>query len=1074
MTLNNNQKKAVEKIKGPTIVLAGAGTGKTYTIVEKVKHLVESGEYKPEEILCLTFSNEAANSLKNKIQEGLKSFKVPTVRTFHGFCLDILKEDSNLLNIDNGFDILLPDDAKVLMHRELNISPYWSNRYVSTISNAKDFGIEKVKIEEYFLKIKEHLAQNYDINNIDEIAKEKEFDLNTIHLEPNTKEIRAYKKEIKEFLELYKEYESFKEFLQVWDDFEQLKKDKNFLDYGDLNHFVLHLFRKFGADKYTDRYKHVIIDEFQDTNKVQFELIEHIAIDHKNITVVGDPNQSIYGFRGSYKESFNHFMKTYNATEKDEVKLEESHRSTNRILNIAHDLIKNNYENQEECFKTFNAEKHEGKKVKIIESVNMAEEARVIADIVEEKLKQGTIAKDICILFRTHRQGDYLKEYLSSRNIPLAQAGKTNLLNKREIKTTICYLSMLNNLVTRTATGEQGLWSLFHYKNFLSMEDSLKIGRYLKKNKDKSIDEILMFAIKELDLTQSSIKIIKNILSKIRELHKRSNLPLEELVLEIYEITGLNRAFSYQRTNENVEALMNLKKFYDIAKSFREFHGDNLNNFIDYLEVLRELGVSIDASEIKNDNAVRFMTIHASKGLEFETVIVSNLAEKRFPVSRTQNEPLIPKELLPDLKLYLEKKGELTDKEKEDVIKNYEKEMLLIEERRLAYVAFTRAKNELILTFARSYDKNPDSNEESIFLQEIGYDNWNSSEEKIENENLEYIKDEQELNTSVAPTSPKDKLLDILKKQIVESLDSDDINTILDNISQYRTVKEEKIVNLNKMSEKDLNNLIEKAKTNFSGLKFDKSMITLSPSALIDYSECPKKFELSRILQMPQKNQFSDDTDAASIGSFVHQVLEDGVNNKFKSEKEFLEHSKELMKKEEYEGMPQDEVETMIKVFWLRNKNKYNDKSQTEIGLSMELDGFKYFGLADRVDELEDGTLEIVDYKSNKSAVDTKKRNYQLGYYAIACRESMKREPSKLTLEMLKLDKPLEMFVEGNIVKGPDGRTKPFNLDELKEEFKMLANKIAKDFESEFKVSDNENACRFCGLKFYCPKYSED
>lgn len=1071
MGLNNEQKQVVEKINGPTVVLAGAGTGKTYTIVEKIKHMVNSGEYKPDEILCLTFSNEAANSLKNKVQEGLRSFKLPTVRTFHGFCLDILKEDSHLLNLDNGFEILLPDDAKVLIHRELGITPYWANRYVSTISTAKDFGIERVQIEEYFLKLKEQFE---DIENIDAIAKEKEFQLNTIHLEPNNKETRALKKEIKEFLESYKQYTSFRDFLQVWIDFEQLKRDKNYLDYGDLNHLVLQLFRKFGADKYTDRFRHVIIDEFQDTNKVQFELIEHIAEQHKNITVVGDPNQSIYGFRGSYKESFNHFMKTYEATKEDEINLVESWRSTNRILNVAHDLIQNNYDNPEECFKTFNAEKIQGEKVKVIETINIDEEARVIADLVEKKLEEGVPAKEICVLFRTHRQGDYLKEYLKSRNIPIAQAGKMNLLTKREIKTTIAYLSMLNNLITRTATGEQGWWSLFHYKNFLAMEDSLKIGRYLKKNKDKSVDEVLLSAIKNLELSEASVKIINNIVDKVRSLHEKSNLPIEQLILEIYEITGLNRAFSYEKTNENVEALMNLKKFYDIAKSFREFHGDDLSNFIDYLEVLRELGVSIDASEIQNDNAIRFMTVHASKGLEYEVVIVSNMAEKRFPVSRTQNEPLIPKELLPDLKIYLEKQGELSDKERENAIKEYEKMMLLIEERRLAYVAFTRAKKELVLTFARSYDGNSDSNGESVFLQEIGYNNWNSSEEKIEHENLDYVKDDQELNTSVAPISPKDKLLSSIKKQIVESLDADDTNTLLDKISQYKTVKEEKIVNLNGMSEEELTNLIEKAKNNFSGLKFDKSMITLSPSALIDYSECPKKFELSRILQMPQKNDLNDEADAASVGTFVHQVLEDGVKEKFNSEEQFLEHAKKLMELEENKNIPEDDVERMIKVFWLRNKDKYNDKSQTEIGLSMELDGFKFYGMADRVDELEDGTLEIVDYKSNKSTIDTKKRNYQLGYYALACREGMKREPSKLTLEMLKLEKPLEMFVEGNTVRGPDGRTKPFDLDELKEEFKTLANDIARDFESEFKTSDDENACRFCGLKFYCPKYNEE
>lgn len=1073
MGWNKEQEKIILKSKGPCVVLAGAGTGKSFTIVEKISHIVKSNNFKPEEILALTFSNEAANSLKSKVMKKLESIKIPTIRTFHGFCLDILKEDAHLVGLDNEFQILLPDDAKVLMHRELGITPYWANRYVSTISTAKDFGIDKSQIEEHLLTLKEKVEVYSDLENLETYAKEQEFILNTIHLDDNTKENRQTKKEIKTFLEIYKDYNSFNNFIEAWTNYDAIKKEKKYLDYSDLNHYVLQLFRKFGADKYVVKFKYVIIDEFQDTNKIQFELIEYIASEHKNITVVGDPNQSIYGFRGSYKESFNHFMQTYEASEEDEINLVESWRSTDKILNVAYDLIKNNYEDQNDCFKTFNAEKKSGDKVKVIESKNKDEEARIIADLVEKKLEEGVPANEICVLFRTHKQGDYLREYLKTRNICVAQAGRTNLLNKREIKTTIAYLSMLNNIIDRTSTGDQSWWYLFHYKNLLSMKDSLKIGRYLKKNKGKSIDELLLLAIEELDLTENSKKIISSIIEKIKLIYQKSNLTLENLVLEIYEISGLNRAFTYERNIENVEALMNLKKFYDVVKSFREIHGDNLNSLIDYMEVLRELGVSINASEIQNDNAIRFMTIHASKGLEYEVVIVSNLAESRFPVSRTQNEPLIPKRLLPDLKLYLEKLGELSEKEEIKAIKSYEKEMLMIEERRLAYVAFTRAKSELILTFARDYKNQPDSNSESIFLNEIGYNNWYDKKE-ITHENIEYISDDEELNTAVAPTSPKDKLLDQIKGQIVESLDSENNERILDLVSQYKTVKEQKVVNLNGLPEEELKDLMKKCNDNYSGLKFDKSMITLSPSALIDYSECPKKYELSRILQLPSRNDLDDTADAASVGSFVHQILEDGVNKNFKTEKEYIDYANELIKKDEYENMPIKEAETMISVYWERNKDKLNERSQTEVPLTLELDGFKFYGLADRIDEFEDGSLEIIDYKSNKNPIDAKKRNYQLGYYALACQEGLKKTPKKLTLDMLRLEKPVEFSVNGDEVEGPDKRTKGFKISEVKEEFISIANKIADNFESEFEVAKDDSPCRFCSMKFYCPKFREE
>ncbi len=1069
---NEQQKKVINKTKGPCIVLAGAGTGKTSTIVEKIKNLVDNNLFKPEEILCLTFSIEATNSLKSKIRKSLKSFKIPSIRTFHGFCADILKEDGHLLGIDNEFQILEPDDSKILIHRELNVTPYWANRYTSTISTAKDFGIEKIQIEEYLQKLEEKLKEKVEPEELENKVKEIEFNLNTLHLEPNTKENRMLKKEYKEFLDLFKKYTSFKDFIEVWEKYDKIKKEKNMLNFSDLNHLVLHLFRKFGADKYTETFKYLIIDEFQDTNKIQFELIEHIAIEHKNITVVGDQNQSIYGFRGSYKESFNHFMKTYNATIKDEINLNNSYRSTNKILNIAHDLIQNNYDNPKDCIKTYNAKGIEGEKVKLIETKNMAEEARVIADIVEEKLKEGVEPKEICVLFRTHRQGDYLKEYLNSRNISIAQAGKSNLMSKREIKTTISYLSMLNNLQTRNVTADQSWWHIFHYKNLISMEDSLKIGKYLKKNKEKSIDEVLINSIKELNLNENSVKTINSILNKLNYLHGQSNLSIPDLILEIYELTGLNRAFSYQRTNKNIESLMNLKKFHTISENFAKVHGDDLSKFIDYLEILREIGVNIKASEIQNDNAIRIMTMHATKGLEYQCVIVSNLATGRFPLKRTQNEPLIPKELLPDLKLYLKELGELNEKETNTAIKEYEKKMLEIEERRLAYVAFTRAKKDLYLTFARSYDNEEDSAEESIFLNEIGYDNWHE-QDKVEHENIEYIKDDKELNTSISPSSPKEKLLSKIKDDIIESLDSEDTNILLDKISEYKSIKEGKIINLNNQKEEYLKLLIQKSKDNFSGIKFDKSMLTFSPTGLLDYLECPKKFELARILQMPIRKDVTEEQDSANVGSFVHKILEVGVNEKFKSENDYLEYAKTLLNKDEYKDMPKDEVELMIKIFYARNKNKIRENSLTEIGLPLELEGYTFYGEADRIDELEDKTLEIIDYKSNKNKLEPKKRAFQMGYYAIAAKENIGKTPSVLTLEMLKLDKPDEFIVNGDDIYPKSGRGKGFNLKEVREELIQTANLIAKDFETEFSVAKNDNPCRYCGYKFYCPKWEE-
>ena len=506
--------KIKTQIKKACIVLAGAGTGKSYQIKQKAKYLVEELKYNPEEILCLTFSNEATNSLKKGMQEEIKSTEDINVKTFHSFCSDILRERGHLVGIQEGFEILLPDDAKIFMHKYLGVKPYWSNRYISTISTSKDFGIEIQSLKEHVAELKKEL----NVENLEEQAKDMKAELQTMYLDKNTKELRTRKKEIQKFLRDFDNYSKINEFVIVWDDFEKLKKEKNYLDFSDLNYYTLKLFREFGANK--EQYKYVFVDEFQDTNKLQFKLIEFIA--DQNITVVGDPNQSIYGFRGSYKESFEHFKKKFKVETVH--KLDKSWRSPNSILYITYKLIQNNYENPDECILIKNVDNKDGKKVQVTELVNKDEEARYITELVHKKIEEGVPKEQICILHRTHQQSEEIKKALKLKKIQYISAGKIDLLQKREIRTTIGYLSILSNLINRSGTGEQSWWELFHYQNTLSPADSVKIGRYLKKHNKQdtsiedqiSIDELLLNSIDDLELSDEAKSIVKHISIKLK------------------------------------------------------------------------------------------------------------------------------------------------------------------------------------------------------------------------------------------------------------------------------------------------------------------------------------------------------------------------------------------------------------------------------------------------------------------------------------------------------------------------------------------------------------------------------
>ncbi len=1103
MLENKQQELAINKIKGPCLILAGAGTGKTYTIRKKIKYLVENKHYLPEEILCLTFSNEATNNLKKKLVEDIKDkANYLTIKTFHSFCSEIIKENSAFFKIKVDFKIIQPDDSKVLVHKYFKIDPYLSNRYINTIQNCKDFGITIDNTREYIKnKLEPKLKEYTHIKNIDNYYKKIVIKLKTVYInldKINDKEIRRIAKEdkkvFKKFIELYDNYKKFNEFINIWGQYENLKKNKNYLDYGDLNKLVLEYFKEMDSEKYIEQYKYVFIDEFQDTNKLQFELINYIA-KHKNITIVGDMNQSIYGFRGAYKDSFEHFERDFNINkEKDIFKLDKSYRSPNTVLNIAFDLIKHNYEKAtEDCIKIQNADNIQGNKVNITSFEDQYEEARYISDTVEKEIEKGTKLEEIAILIRTHKQAEVIKQALDLKRIPYVYAGRTNLLEFAEIKTIISYLSILNNLITKTATGDQSWWYLFHYSNTLDPEDSIKIGIYLKKNKSKkqAIDLGLLDA--SIELSEKGKNIVNRVVNKLRSLINLSNKPLPELVLDICELIGLNRRYTYKRSTKNTEHLLNLKKFYEITKNFYEFHSKDLPSFIEYLEILDKLEVNIQASRISNLNAVRLMTIHACKGLEFKTVIASNFAEKRFPVTRTYNAPLIPKELISDRKAEIDTiKEENKDLEPDELeklikirIKDYEKDILLYEERRLCYVAFTRAEENLIITYARSYNSEPDSTKQSMFLDEINY---------IHNENILFTEDKESLSTIIAPNSKSEKYKSLLKEQLIDSLDSEDLNLLIQRLSKYFAVREnniniQEIINNTKINTEELKKDILKYQENKNSIKFNRKEFTFSVSSINNYLECPKKFEIQNIYQMPAIGIFDDvDTEegtgsALDRGSYLHEILEIFVKEHKETIEDLEEIAKNLLETKFFEKISKNDYENTIelgKVFLQRNLPmlRSSKESRTEIDINLKIGDYKFTGKVDRVDYLSgdrEGFVDIIDYKTNKASIDTQKRKIQLGIYAIGLQEQGMKI-NKLSLDMLKLDNPIEMLVDKDnqdqvTAKLGCNKASNFKLSELKQYILDTCSHIESDYETEFKTIEDRNKCKFCGYKFYCPKW---
>lgn len=969
---------AITKTKGPSLILAGAGTGKTQVILEKTKYLISQNIAKPEKIVLITFSNEAANSIQMRITRSLpQNSKQPIIKTFHAFSADLLREHKN-----KDFQILTPDEAKVVLHRNLKVPAGNCHRYIGSIGTAKDLGITIEQLQTYLNKKLEPFANI----NLEKHFENLQFEYQTLYLSSNKKEKAPLSQKIKEVSDILK----LQKFIKTWGAYEKIKQIKNYQDYSDLNKNALALLKE--KPEIANNYEYIIVDEFQDTNKIQLDLLKALA-PHRNITVVGDMNQSIYRFRGAYNKNLDDFKNYFNITSKDIFNLDKSYRSSNKILNAAFQLILNNYQNKEEQFEVKNHRGFEGTNISVFELKDSKEEARKVAELVQEKIKQGENENEICIMFRNHNYGRAIKRALDFKDIKYTSLTKAPLLEQKSVKTIIDYLIILNKLKTQGKGGEQAWWDLLYNSN-LPEKDLIKAGRLIKDNrKSENISAKLLNHLTTSGFSDEGNKITDILINRIKLMLPATQKPLSEIVKEIFHLSGLTKKESGK------EIIMNLNKFHDLARNHISLYEPDLPSFLHYLEILKDLKIEIQKPETE-ESGVRLMTLHSTKGLEYNTVIITNLVQKRFPMEKFTNTSLIPIELSPE---FSDSSDSLEDEQ--------EKQQQMSEERRLCYVAFTRAKNNLILTYAKKYGTK--EFHPSQFLQEINYKN---------NENIDFFQDKEEKYEEQEP-------------EIQTALN---FSTIIHKQNFEENLKQ--IVNTPK-KEKE---------------------IIFSPTSLLLFSNCQKKYEYKYIYNMPEEK--TGNWEAMLLGSFVHKVLEKGVKAHLATEKEFLDLAKEINLKPDWESIDLEQAGHLIKVFYARNKNKFDENSKTEQVLRTEIEGIKFVGFADRIDVKPEG-LEVIDYKTGSSNISPKNRNWQLGFYALAAQQ--KSKVNKITLDMLKHEKPLEFNLdeEGN-AKSEYGRME-FNLQEVKEELVKEAKKVLEAMKTGFKPCPLEKNCEFCEEYFY-------
>ena len=643
--LNELQKKAVLHQEGPCLVIAGAGSGKTKVLTTRIANLIESG-VPSYQILAITFTNKAAKEMRDRLETLAKDNKA-FVGTFHSFGLRVIRENVNALGMTSNFTILDSDDVTSLVKKILKekgydtkeVSPSYIKNRISFIKNEM---LTDAEVEKFFQ------------SEIEKIA-----------------------------YEIYKEYNI------------KLKKN-NSVDFDDLLRIPVLLFQNHPdiLEFYQNKYQYILIDEYQDTNEVQYKLVKLLSKKYQNLFVVGDPDQSIYQFRGANYKNILNFERDYPNTVV--IPLEDNYRSTKMILDAANSVIKNNKERKEKNLRSHHGD---GVKTKFMVGYDEKHEISLVIEEIKKLLEQGYKKRDIAIFYRTNAQSRVIEEQFLKANIPYKVVGSYYFYSRKEIKDLICYLRLI-----------------------LNQNDDISLRRVINVPKrgigPTSVNKLEQKSIEEnksmFDAITSGKELeFKNLILDIKK--ESESLSLTELVDCVLEKSGMKKELETDPSLESELRLDNLMEFKSITATYEDTTGS-----VDLGDFLEEISLIADISEHKNDDdVVTLMTLHSAKGLEFPVVFLVGMEEGIFPHQNS----------------FTEEGG-------------------LEEERRLCYVGITRAEEKLYLTCARSrmmYGRT-NRNPMSRFIKEIDSDLLESDNKEMQSEktfNKESMYSEEDVSYNV-------------------------------------------------------------------------------------------------------------------------------------------------------------------------------------------------------------------------------------------------------------------------------------------------------------------------------------
>jgi len=1039
--LNPEQQRAVTHEKGPLLIIAGAGTGKTTVITKRIAWLIMEKKLKPDEILALTFTEKASGEMEERVDKLLPYGYVDLwVSTFHSFAEKILRLHGLDIGLPTNFRLLSETEQWYLVRRNLdrfNLEYYrplgnptkFIHALLRHFSRAKD---EEIGPEEYLayaekLRLDQGLEKGVKANP-DVISRGSD----------SAEGVRRKKQKPEQDAGdgLAEESKRLEEVANAYHVYQKLLLENSALDFGDLINYVLKLFktRPNILEHYRKQFKYILVDEFQDTNWAQYELVKLLAAPQNNLTVVGDDDQSIYKFRGASVSNILTFKKDFSKS--TDVVLTRNYRSPQSILDLSYQFIQQNNPNRLEAkLSAENAERNadgaektlpvitkklraaKGDKgiIEYIAATTQEQEARKVAEKIIHLRNTPRVSaisalswSDFAILIRANHEADVFMRALDAGGVPYEFLASRGLYAKPLVMDILAYFRLLDNYHESSALYRLLTSSVFSVNH----EDVVKLLNEARK-KTLSLFEACQTLAMSSDISEESRKKIAQLLKLIeRHTALSRQKPASRVLYALINDSGMLATILKDQVQEKFDAINILRQLFKKIEAFESTVADpTVRAFVESVNLSLEAGDegSLDVLEDEGPDTVKIMTVHGAKGLEFEYVFVANLVDKRFPTVERKDPIELPdalvKEILPEGDIHLE------------------------EERRLMYVAMTRAKKGLFLTSAEDYGgarkKKP-----SRFLVELGF-----------------VQEEVQVKKSV---KKNDEVIESIK---ANSKFADPANTHLRK------------------------KLPPAATAHFSFTQ------------LKAFETCPYQYRFAHVIKIPVEGKHM-----FSFGKSMHKTLElfyrrmQDLNKQTQAglfnrnidisiyrDEEKGDHKKvaaptldDLLKLYEESWIGEwyqsrahhdeykEKGKNILKEYYAKNQNTWTVPTHLEQVFHLKVGGETLKGAIDRIDLLPTGKIEIIDYKTGTPKVEGKIRaedKEQLLIYQLAAKEILGLETEKLTYYYLDNNEPVS-FV---------GSEK--DLDALKVKISGTISEIQK---GEFPPDPEPMKCKYCDFVKIC------